>query len=76
MQGHLRHRTGTFNDGRRLSVNILNKDSAHNQSQTSRTSSRKQFHRNTPPSIQQKTKIKKVVFIKLIFLIFFLFIYL
>ena len=60
MQRHLTHRTGTFNDGRRLSVNILNKDSANNQSLTSRTSSRKQFHRNTPPSIQQKPNRKKV----------------
>ena len=50
-------RTGTFNDVRRLSAVILNKDSAHNQSQTSRTSSRKQNHRHTPPPIQQqKTK--------------------
>jgi hypothetical protein len=61
IQGHyLTQRTGTFNDVRRLSAIVLNKDSAHNQSLTSRTSSRKQFHRNTPPSIQQKTKIKKV----------------
>jgi hypothetical protein len=57
---YLTHRTGTFNDGRRLSAVVLNKDSANNQSQTSRTSSRKQYHRNTPPTIQPKTKIKKV----------------
>ena len=56
----LTHRTGTFNDCRGLSVTILNKDSMHNQSQTSRTSSRKQYYRNTSPSIRQKTKLKRV----------------
>ncbi|CAF3489146.1 unnamed protein product [Rotaria sp. Silwood1] len=62
MQGHnLSHRTGTCNDCRRLSAMVLNKDSAHNQSQTSRTSSRKQYHRSTPPSIPPKTKMKKVI---------------
>jgi len=61
IQGHyLAQRTGTFNDIRRLSAVHLNKDSGHNQSQTSRTSSRKQY-RNTPPSIKQRTKIKKVI---------------
>ncbi|CAF2469101.1 unnamed protein product [Rotaria sp. Silwood2] len=61
MQGHyLANRTGTFNDCRRLSAMVFNKDSGHNQSLTSRTSSRKQYHKNTPPSIQQKTKIKKI----------------
>jgi hypothetical protein len=54
-------RTGTFNDVRRLSAVVLNKDSAYNQSLTSRTSSRKQFRRNTPPPIQQKSKGKKVI---------------
>ncbi|CAF1251399.1 unnamed protein product [Rotaria sordida] len=61
IQGHyLANRTGTFNECRRLSAMVLNKDSIHNQSQTSRTSSRKQHHKNTPPSIQQKTKMKKI----------------
>jgi hypothetical protein len=62
IQGHyLAQRTGTFNDIRRLSAVNLNKDSALNQSQTSRTSSRKQYHRHTPPPISQKSKVKKVI---------------
>lgn len=62
IQGHyLAQRTGTFNDIRRLSAMVLNKDSAHNQSLTSRTSSRKQYYRNTPPSNRQKPKGKKVI---------------
>ncbi|CAF0720205.1 unnamed protein product [Adineta steineri] len=57
---YLTSRKGTYNDGRRLSAAILNKDSAHNQSQTSRTSSKRHFHRHTPPSIYQKTQMKKM----------------
>ncbi len=58
IQGHsVVQRTSTFNDVRRLSAIVLNKDSPHNQSLTSRTSSRK----HTPPSIQQKSKRKKVI---------------
>lgn len=57
---YVHQRTGTFNDVRRPSAVNLNKDSAHNQSQTSRTSSRKQQCRNTPPPMQSKTRMKKV----------------
>ena len=57
---YIHQRTNTFNDVRRPSAANLNKDSAHNQSQTSRTSSRKQHYRNTPPPMQCKTRMKKV----------------
>ncbi|CAF3672682.1 unnamed protein product [Rotaria socialis] len=57
---YLSHPRGTFNDGGRLSTIVFNRDSAHNQSLTSRTSSRKQYYANTPPPIQQKPKIKKI----------------
>lgn len=76
IQGHYpAQRTGTFNEIRRLSAVVLNKDSAHNQSLTSRSSSRKQFSRNTPPSNRQKSKGKKVIaHLLLLFFLFYSFI--
>ena len=53
-------RTGTYNESRRMSAGALNRDSAHNQSQTSKSSSRKQYYRHSPPSTQQKTDMKQV----------------
>ncbi|UJR30851.1 hypothetical protein I4U23_018366 [Adineta vaga] len=57
---YLTNRKGTFNECRRLSGAILNKDSVHNQSQTSRSSSRKQYQRHTPPLTYQTTRMKKM----------------
>lgn len=72
-RGHHHHqRRGTLNDARRLSVIVLNRDSTHNQSQTSRTSSRRQTHRNTPPSFQNRTRLKKVNSFSVLFSFFFL----
>jgi len=57
---YLANRQGIFNESRRLSAANLNKDSAHNQSQTSRTSSKKHYQRNSPPLTHQNTRMKKV----------------